>query len=294
MATPRQELLSTAAQSTLAASPEQNADPDAAEPAVMGDHHHRAWVGPPEYYDRLGAMQFVVLLLLGMRETDRLLDLGCGSLRGGRFSLVYLRPGNYHGIDPAQWCVEQGVAAELGDDILRLKRPAFRHNDDFDARPFGRAFDYVMASGIFMHAAPHQVRQCMEQVAHVLADDGLFVGAFLPGAEDSTAKTWTYPEIQRYTPERLAEWAGEAGLRLSLIDAPHTLDHRWFVATRATSDRRLPARLTLDAFTWTRYLVEQIESRGGTARSHDDYLKEELNKHLTEDNDMGLMPQARI
>lgn len=43
---------------------------------VMGDRNHRAWVGPPDYYDRLGAVQFVTLLLLGLREDHFLLDKG--------------------------------------------------------------------------------------------------------------------------------------------------------------------------------------------------------------------------
>jgi hypothetical protein len=120
------------------------------------------------------------------------------------------------------------------------------------------------------------------------------VGAYLPGTEDSTARSWTYPEIQRYTPQTLDRWAREEGLRLGFVDGPHTLDHRWFVPTREPSRRPLPERLTLDAFSWTQYLAEQITSRGGTARGHDEYLKEELNRRLTADNDAGLMPQARI
>ncbi|MCZ7416243.1 MULTISPECIES: SAM-dependent methyltransferase [unclassified Streptomyces] len=261
--------------------------------AVMGDRQHRAWVGPPDYYDRLGALQFVVLLLLGMRENDTLLDLGCGSLRGGRFSLVYLGPGRYHGIDPARWSVEEGIAAELGHELVELKRPSFRYNPDFDARGFGRTFDYVMASGIFMHAAPGQVSQCFQQVAHVLAEDGVFVGAYLPGEKDSEEEGWTYPEIQRYRPATLAATAEEAGLRLTFVDAPHTLDHRWFVATRPDGARDVPNRLDLGVFSWTEYLADEVRRRGGTPHSLEHYLKAELNSRLSPQNEAGLMPQAR-
>ena len=47
-----------------------------------GSHHHRAFVGPPEKYDIVSAMQFNLLTFLGLREDHYLLDIGCGSLRG--------------------------------------------------------------------------------------------------------------------------------------------------------------------------------------------------------------------
>ena len=57
--------------------------------------NHRAFVGPREHYDIVGAMQFTLLYFLGLREHHYLLDIGCGSLRAGRFFIMYLKPGHY-------------------------------------------------------------------------------------------------------------------------------------------------------------------------------------------------------
>ena len=65
-----------------------------------GDQHYRAFVGPTYRYDLIGAQQFALLYLLGLRETHRLLDFGCGSLRLGRMAIPYLLEGHYFGIEP--------------------------------------------------------------------------------------------------------------------------------------------------------------------------------------------------
>lgn len=44
---------------------------------------YKSYVGPPEFYDVAAAMQFSLLIFLGLREYHSLLDIGCGSLRGG-------------------------------------------------------------------------------------------------------------------------------------------------------------------------------------------------------------------
>jgi len=50
---------------------------------------HRKYVGPPERYDLAASGQFSLLTLLGMREDQSLLDIGCGSLRGGRLTSLF-------------------------------------------------------------------------------------------------------------------------------------------------------------------------------------------------------------
>jgi hypothetical protein len=262
------------------------------EAVVMGQRQHRAWVGPPDYFDRLGAVQFTMLLSLGMRETDTLLDIGCGSLRGGRFSLLYLNPERYFGIEPEDWCLRDGIDAELGRELIALKQPAFSHNHDFDARHFGRSFDYVMAAGIFMHASRAQIDQCLRSVAHVLARDGVFVGAYLPGSVDSTEPAWTYPDIQFYRPDTLVLAAAQHDLTLAFLDAPHPLDHQWFVVTRAASARRIERSFSMETLSWKEYLSDQLRKRGGASHSHEHYLKRDLIARLPAD-DASIVPQAR-
>src|SRR5512140_149987 len=102
-----------------------------------GDQHYRAFVGPPETYDFLAALQFNLLAALGLRETHHVLDVGCGSLCAGRLLIPYLLPKRYCGLEPEEWLVRQGIENELGQDLVRIKQPAFSHNAAFELGIFG-------------------------------------------------------------------------------------------------------------------------------------------------------------
>ncbi len=60
-----------------------------------GSEHYMAYVGPADQYDLMSATQFRLLTTLGLRSFHRLLDFGCGSLRGSdraqMAALSYLR-----------------------------------------------------------------------------------------------------------------------------------------------------------------------------------------------------------
>ena len=97
-----------------------------------GDSNYKAFVGPPDRYDFMGATQFRLLTSLGLRATHKLLDFGCGSLRSGKLFIPFLNQGNYYGLDPNKWLIEDGIDNELGKDILKTKKPKFSYNDNFE------------------------------------------------------------------------------------------------------------------------------------------------------------------
>ena len=55
--------------------------------------------GGPEAWERRGMAQLRFLRERGLKPTTRLLDIGCGPLRGGVHFIEYLDPGNYCGVD---------------------------------------------------------------------------------------------------------------------------------------------------------------------------------------------------
>ena len=79
----------------------------------VGSHHYRAFVGSSWLYDLVAATQFNLLTALGLREYHYLLDIGCGSLRGGRLFIPYLLPNRYFGIEPESWLIEESIANEM-------------------------------------------------------------------------------------------------------------------------------------------------------------------------------------
>jgi SAM-dependent methyltransferase len=140
---------------------------------------YRYAVGRRHGFDLLGAVQVSLLWSLGLRETHKVCDVGCGSLRAGKLLIPYLDIGNYYGIDPNRWLVEQAQEHEVGSELLRLRDAHFDYGADFGIERFDTLFDYILAQSIFSHTYRDLTAQGLASIAATLAADGLFVGTFI-------------------------------------------------------------------------------------------------------------------
>lgn len=167
-----------------------------------GDDHYTAYVGPPNQWDFMGATQFRLLTTLGLREHHKVLDVGCGSLRAGRFIIAYLEPGNYCGIEPNTWLIEDGIRNEVGESLIAIKKPRFNNSNDFETTSFGEEFDFIVAQSIFSHAGPDMVINALENFRAVLSEDGLILATFIHTDDAPDMKVekegWSYPECTSY------------------------------------------------------------------------------------------------
>jgi len=203
-----------------------------------GDPHYRSWVGPPESYDLRASMQVSLLLAAGLRETHRLVEVGCGSLRAGRMLIPYLLPGRYFGLEPTRWVVEEGIEHELGEDILRIKRPSFRFVDDFSAADFGVEFDFALAQSIFSHTYPDMTLDGLRGISEALAPGGkLFANFVETEATTEDGSGWLYPGCTTYTWERMGELIEDSGLVARKIEWLPGM--RWFVASRSGHEEEI-------------------------------------------------------
>ena len=95
---------------------------------------YKSYVGPPEDFELIGKTQFEHLKHWGLAADHYLLDIGCGCLRGGQFAIRILEPGHYHGLEPNQWLIDEGIRHELGTQLFELNRN-FHFNRDSDSHP---------------------------------------------------------------------------------------------------------------------------------------------------------------
>jgi cyclopropane fatty-acyl-phospholipid synthase-like methyltransferase len=214
-------------------------DAEAAGDLPAGEDHYRAYVGPPERFDFMSATQFALLFEAGMRETDKVLDMGCGSLRLGRILIPFLKTGGYAGIEPNHWLVEEGIERELGRDAVDLKRPRFEANEDFDASGFGEPFDFVIAQSIATHTGPSMMQRLFEGSAKALKGDGLFLFSYIndEAAQELPPEGWEYPGCVPYRSAYVMECLEKAGLHARPI-AWHHPAASWMAAS--PSKERLP------------------------------------------------------
>lgn len=177
-------------------------------------------------------MQFNLLTYLGLREHHVLLDIGCGSLRAGKLFIPYLLPGNYYGIEPEQWLLNDGICYEIGQSQIALKRPVFSHDRSFTLSAFHRQFDYVIAQSIFSHASEAQIRQCLDEARQVMTPLSVFAATYLQGQSNYQGDDWVYPACIPYTADHLRHIAEDHGLRYVPISWPHPNGQTWVLLVR--------------------------------------------------------------
>lgn len=197
----------------------------------IGTHHYRAFVGTPERYDLVSAMQFNLLTFLGLREEHFLLDIGCGSLKAGRLFIPYLLPGRYFGIEPEQWLIDEGIKNEVGADLIQIKQPSFSNNSNFNLGLFAQQFDFLVAHSVFSHASEPQIKRCLAEAKKVMNPSSIFAATFLPGDSNYTGHDWVYPDCVTYTSAHMVSLAKEHGLTGKVINWPHPSRQVWLVMT---------------------------------------------------------------
>lgn len=134
-----------------------------AEEIAAGEH--RQWVGGD--WDAIGALQFEFLKEEGLLPHHKLVDIGCGALRGGKHFVRYLDPGNYFGLDVNESLIEAGKY-ELATEGLLGKNPSFLANEKFDLSLFGTRFDFAIAVSVFTHIYLNHILRCLAEMRKVM------------------------------------------------------------------------------------------------------------------------------
>jgi SAM-dependent methyltransferase len=145
---------------------------------AVGRGEHRDVIGG--LWDVLGQLQLDFMIREGLKPHHRLLDIGCGSLRGGVHFIRYLDVGNYVGIDPNITLLDAGYEIELASYRLKERMP--RENlictGDFDPPFPDGAFDFALAQSVFTHVTLNTIRKCFERIARKIKVDSAFYATF--------------------------------------------------------------------------------------------------------------------
>jgi SAM-dependent methyltransferase len=138
-----------------------------------------------------------LLLQSGLKSTDRVLEIGCGSGRLAYQLLSYLKDtGNYTGLDilpkEVEWCRNK-----IGKHHSNFH---FEHFDIYNNfyNPKGRikasdygfpwndgAFDFVVLISVFTHMPPREIENYLSEIARVLRKDGKCLATFFILNEES-------------------------------------------------------------------------------------------------------------
>jgi SAM-dependent methyltransferase len=174
----------------------------------------------------------------GLRPEHRLLDYGCGILRGGLQFIPYLQPGNYVGVDISPTRLEQGrrLMAEAGvaDD-----RYETHHVQDCSLKELGdRTFDIVWAHAVLMHMPEQDIRTLLSSLKAHMAPGAVFYFTFFPSQKLGTDQIARDQVRDFYYPtDFMRKLFEDAGYSFEIM--PKGYDENWGIRARA--------RLTADA-----------------------------------------------
>jgi len=148
-------------------------------------------------WNEIGELQFQFLKRMGLKPEHRMLDIGCGTLRGGRFFIRYLGVSNYTGVDISTACIDAAKRLVEEED-LQDKQPKLILNEskamNFDDMG-DEDFDYILAQSVFTHLPDTNIAECFANVGKVMTAKSSFYFTYSQSdvPERLSIKDFAYP-----------------------------------------------------------------------------------------------------
>lgn len=136
---------------------------------------HRSFVGG--LWEEVGLLQFEFLKAHGLLASHKLLDVGCGCLRGGIHYIKYLEEGNYYGLDVNRSLIEAGLV-EINNNKLEGKHPVLLVDDLFRFSKFQQKFDFMVSVSLFTHLPMNIIIRCLCEARRHLTSGGIYFSTF--------------------------------------------------------------------------------------------------------------------
>lgn len=179
-------------------------------------------VGRPELWQLKRDFQIAFLEEHGLEPGHVLVDVGCGTLRGGIPIIEYLDEGGYIGIDVRPEAIAE-ARRELREHGLEHKQPELIAAQSLADVELGRSADRIWAFSVLMHLDDERLDECLDFASRHLAADGVFYANVI--AADLPPSRWReFPVISRPV-ETYRERADHAGLSVRDMGALSDLGH---------------------------------------------------------------------
>ena len=187
------------------------------------DAPRHSMVGRPDLWPMKRAFQIDFLRRQGLQPSQRVLDIGCGSLRGGAALIAYLDTRGYCGID-----VRESVLAEARQELRRErlseKQPELVLVTAMAALDLHRRFDVLWAFSVLFHLADPILDACFVMVARHLEPGGIFFANVIVG--DASPGEWQGFPVAPRTLDSYRELATRHGLHTRVLGTLAELGHQ--------------------------------------------------------------------
>jgi len=128
-------------------------------------------VGPATLWKMKRAFQVRFLKEQGLKPGDSLLDLGCGTLRGGIPIIEYLEGGHYMGVDVRDEVIGEALG-EVARAGLAAKEPRVLLVPNLSVEDLGSRFDVVWGFQVLIHMTDEILAEAAGFIERHLAERG--------------------------------------------------------------------------------------------------------------------------
>jgi SAM-dependent methyltransferase len=166
--------------------------------AIRGEAYKQHLGGGAAQWEQRGQFQLALLRHLGLVESSRVLDVGCGPLRGGLPIIHFVGARNYRGFDANASLVE---AAHFELERAGL-REAIGHVTllaEFALGTLAARYDVILCFSVLNHCAPDERSRFFAEVPSVMAPASVVV---------VTHATWFAPPVLASTGLRVTHRFG--------------------------------------------------------------------------------------
>jgi cyclopropane fatty-acyl-phospholipid synthase-like methyltransferase len=186
--------------------------------------NRHALVGSPALWQMKRSFQFEFLSSRGLRTEHRLLDIGCGTLRGGIPLIDYLETGHYIGVEARAEALEE-AHKELKGAGLEHKRPLLIHASDPGQVKLEAPVDVAWAFAVLFHMPDEVLDACLGLVSRSLTEGGELYANVKLGDRHDGAQWREFPIVRRPR-DFYQSLAATHGLSMSELGTLHSIGHQ--------------------------------------------------------------------
>jgi hypothetical protein len=177
--------------------------------------NHRQYIGG--HWEKIGQLQYNFLVAHGLMPSHCLLDIGCGSLRGGVHFIPYLDPGNYLGLDRNEALIKCGIKQELNPVLYAEKKPLFVISDCFEFQRFPKRPQFSIAQSLFTHLTEVDISLCLKNLRNFVGLGHVFFATFYQGSSDRNPGASDSQKGFRYTLDEMQNFGSMTGWKGTYI-----------------------------------------------------------------------------
>lgn len=180
-------------------------------------------VGSASLWKMKRDFQLAFLLNRGLQPGHKVVDIGCGTLRGGIPIIEYLDEGNYYGIEAREEALAE-ARRELEQHRLAGKGAHLVHASDLKALSLPTRFDFAWAFSVLFHMPDEVLDGCIDFVGRQLAAGGSLYANVHIGSRNP--KRWKeFPVVWRSL-EQYRALGARHGLEVEDIGSLYDVGHR--------------------------------------------------------------------